>query len=171
MSLNHITNPDGDPLDLYAKSYNSKNRAYYQSLVPLTFQGTFPVGFATSIYGSKLTREFYSRWEENSIVPNYAKFMKLKGSCSVQIGLAPAAESSGFTIDITGIPAEFQNSVLEYGVATMRTDSGASGTGHGLWTVTTSTLGFIVFSISNRTHIDVDAGEQKLYFELEFRAT
>jgi hypothetical protein len=53
----------------------------------------------------------------------------------------------------------------------MRTDSGVSGTGHGLWTVTTSSLGFITFSISNKTHIDVDAGEQKLDFELEFRAT
>ena len=171
MSLNHITNPDGDPLDLYAKSYNSKNRAYYQSLVPLTFQGTFPLGFATSIYGTKLTREIYSRWEENSIVPNYTKFMKLKGSCSVQVGLAPAAEPSGFSIDITDIPAEFQNSVLEYGTASMRTDSGAAGTGHGFWTATTSSLGVIVFSVTSKTHIDVDAGEQKLYFELEFRAT
>jgi hypothetical protein len=85
--------------------------------------------------------------------------------------LAPLAEVSFFTLDITDIPAEFQNSILQYGTATMRTDSGVSGTGHGLWTVTTSSLGFITFSISNKTHIDVDAGEQKLDFELEFRAT
>jgi len=171
MSLNHITNPDGDPLELYAKSYNSKDRAYYGSLVPLVFQGTFPVGFATSLYGAKLTREFYNRWEINSIVPSYTKFMKLKGFCSIQVDLAPAVGNSFFTINISDIPAEFQNSVLEYGVATMRTSSGAAGTGHGLWTVTSSSLGFITFSISNDTHLDVNAGEQKLDFELEFRAT
>lgn len=171
MSLNHITNPDGDPLELYAKSYNSKDRAYYDSLVPLTFQGTFPVGFATGLFFPKLTREIYSRWEKNAIVPNYTKFMKLKGFCSIQVDLAPAVGNSFFTINISDIPAEFQNSVLEYGVATMRTSQGTAGTGHGLWTVTTSSLGIITFSISSSTHIDVEVGEQKLDFELEFRAT
>jgi hypothetical protein len=170
MSLNHITNPDGDQLDLYAKSYNTRTRAYYSSLVPLIFQGTFPVGFVTSIYGTKLTRDIYSRWEENAVVPNYKKFMKLTGSCSVQVDLAPFAQSAGFTIEITGIPAEFQNSVLEYGAATLRTKEGSAGTAMGLWTVTTSSLGFLGFSITNDTHIDVALGEQKLYFELEFRA-
>lgn len=171
MSLNHITNPDGDPLDLYAKSYNSKTRAYYSSLVPLSFQGTIPSGFVTSIFGTKLTRDIYNRWEENSIVPNYTKFMKLKGSCEVQVALPPAVGPAFFTINITDIPAEFQNSVLEYGNATMRTLQGVAGTGHGLWTVTTSSLGFITFSVSSGTHIDVEVGVQLLNFELEFRAT
>jgi hypothetical protein len=171
MSLNHITNPSVDPLDLYAKSYNSKEDVFYPTLQPLTFQGSSPAGFVSSIFNKEVTREIYYKWDRASLVGSYVKFMRIKGYCSVQVDLGPAAEISFFTLDITDIPAEFQNSILQYGTATMRTDSGVSGTGHGLWTVTTSSLGFITFSISNKTHIDVDAGEQKLDFELEFRAT
>jgi hypothetical protein len=73
MSLNHITNADADQLNLYAKSYNSKEDVFYPTLQPLTFQGSSPAGFVSSIFNKEVTREIYYKWDRASLVGSYVK--------------------------------------------------------------------------------------------------
>jgi hypothetical protein len=196
MSINHITDPTAVKLNLYSNSITiddqlsaatinantitanvvlsapvirSNNERLYTTATDVDLTSSFPLGFIASISDVKYQRDVIEKYDPD--IFNYVKLLKIKNFFTATVGLPPAAVSAGFYITVYNIPAEFHNSVLEYGRGSLRSTGGVTGsTGFGLWTVDTSVLGEVTWSFSNSVHSTVLPGANIVEAELELRA-
>ena len=197
MSINHITNSNisADKLDIYVKTVNADElkadnitadtvtannnvtAPYFKSfenkswsdVSDVALTSAFPVGFISGISGVTYDSDLVEKYDPDQFL--YVKTLKIKVRADCTVGIPGGAVACGFYITVYNVPSDFHNATLRFGRADFRTSGGTIGdTGLGLWTVDTSALGQITFSIAHSTHATVLIGSNILDADFEVRA-
>jgi len=128
-----------------------------------------PAGFIALISDVTWDRSIREKYDPDT--SSYVRTLKIKVRCDCTVGIPPGADICGFYITVNNVPAEFHNATLRFGFADFRTQAGTIGTsGLGLWTVDTSVVNKITFSLANSNHSNVFQGSNIMNASFEVRA-